>query len=189
MVEGSSVHAVVNEDRGAMRLPVDHVVSLGHTQIAHLAGPQGLSTGQRRLVGFRDAMKANGLKADPKLITECSAFAESEGLRAARTLLKGHTPFTAIVAANDRLALGAYDALAERGLRCPGDVSITGFNDMPLVDKVNPPLTTVRIPLYEMGSQAAQMLLAQLGPGRSPPRIVSLQPTLVVRGSTGSVKA
>src|SRR5689334_8998461 len=128
-IEGTAVHAVVNEDRKAMLLPVNHVASLGHTQIAHLAGPQSLSTGLRRLQGFRDAMKANDLKADPKLIAECAAFAEEEGLRATRSLLKGHTPFTAIVAANDRLALGAYDALAERGLRCPEDISITGFND------------------------------------------------------------
>jgi LacI family transcriptional regulator len=197
-VEGRPVHAVVNEDRGAMRLPVDHVVGLGHTRIAHLAGPQGLSTGQRRLQGFRDAMKAHGLKADAGLIAECAAFAEEEGLRAARALLQGHTPFTAIVAANDRLALGAYDALAERGLRCPADVSITGFNDMPLVDRVSPALTTVRIPLYEMGAQAARMLLSQLAPGRGGlkhgglkhdgPRVVSLQPTLIIRGSTGPVR-
>jgi len=188
-VEGAAVHAVVNDDRGAMRLPVDHVVGLGHRLIAHLAGPQGLTTGQRRLLGFRDAMKANGLKADPKLIAECAAFAEDEGLRAARALLKGHTPFTAIVAANDRLALGAYDALAERGLHCPRDISITGFNDMPLVDKVSPPLTTVRIPLYDMGAEAARMLLAQLNPGKSPPRTVELEPALVVRGSTGPARA
>ncbi|HEX7927837.1 MAG TPA: substrate-binding domain-containing protein, partial [bacterium] len=136
-----------------------------------------------------DAMKANDLKADPKLVAECAAFAEEEGLRATRSLLKGHTPFTAIVAANDRLALGAYDALAERGLRCPDDISITGFNDMPLVDKVRPPLTTVRIPLYDMGAQAAQMLLSQLGPSRGAPRTLALEPTLVVRGSTGQAKA
>lgn len=183
-IEGPPVHAVVNDDKQGIRLAVGHVAALGHTRIAHLAGPLGISTGQRRLQGFREAMKAVGLKADRRLIAECAAFTEEEGLRAARALLKGHTPFTAIVAANDRLALGAYDALAERGLRCPDDISITGFNDMPLVDRVHPPLTTVRIPLYEMGAQAARMLLEQLGPNHGPPRAVMLQPTLMARGST-----
>jgi LacI family transcriptional regulator len=188
-IEGLPVHAVVNEDKQGMRLAVEHVTALGHTRIAHLAGPLGISTGQRRLEGFREAMKATGLKVDRRFIAECAAFTEEEGLRAARALLKGHTPFTAIVAANDRLALGAYDALAERGWRCPEDVSITGFNDMPLVERVYPPLTTVRIPLYEMGAQAARMLLEQLESAPIQPRTVMLQPTLVVRGSTGPPKA
>ncbi len=183
-IEGMPVSAVVNEDRRGMQLAVEHVVGLGHTSIAHLAGPQALSTGLRRLQGFREAMRAAGLKADPRLIATCTAFAEEEGLRATRGLLEGATRFTALVAANDRLALGAYDALAERGLRCPEDVSVTGFNDMPLVDKVRPPLTTVRIPLYEMGAEAARMLLEQLARPDVVPRSVKLPPTLIVRGST-----
>jgi LacI family transcriptional regulator len=183
-IEGRPVFAVVNEDRRGMRLAVQHVAALGHTRIAHLAGPPGLSTGQRRLQGFREAMRAAGLKADPRLIATCAAFSEEEGLRALRTLLLGPARFTAVVAANDRLALGGYDALAERGLRCPEDVSITGFNDMPLVDKVRPPLTTVRIPLYEMGAQAARLLLLQLTQPGAAPRTVKLPPTLIVRGST-----
>lgn len=189
---GPPVHAVVNEDRRAMRLPVDHVAALGHTRIAHLSGPQGLTTGQRRLQGFREAMRAAGLTVEARLIQECGAFTEEEGLLATRRLFQTGAPFTAIVAANDRLALGIYDALAEQGLRCPGDISVTGFNDMPFVDKVQPPLTTVRIPLYEMGVQAARMLLEQItsraGTG-SRPRTVSLEPTLVVRGSTASAVA
>jgi LacI family transcriptional regulator len=183
-IEGTPVHAVVNEDRRGMHLAVQHVVALGHTRIAHLAGPPRFSTGQRRLQGFREAMRAAGLRPDPRLIAPCAAFAEEEGLRALRRLLGGRVRFTAVVAANDRLALGGYDALAERGLRCPEDVSITGFNDMPLVDKVRPPLTTVRIPLYEMGARAARMLLEQLTQPGATPQSVQLPPTLIVRGST-----
>ena len=99
-------------------------------------------------------------------------------------LFDGGKKFTAVVAANDLLALGAYDALAARGLRCPQDISVTGFNDMPFVDKMNPPLTTVRIPHYDMGVQAAQLLLRQIEKPGSARMSITLAPELVIRGST-----
>ena len=92
-----------------------------------------------------------------------SAFTEAEGARVCRELLDAAPDVTAIVAANDLLALGCYDVLAERGLRCPDDVSVVGFNDMPFADRFDPPLTTVRIPHYEIGAAAADLLLERLG--------------------------
>jgi LacI family transcriptional regulator len=183
-VEDKPVFAVVNEDRRGILLAVQHVAALGHRRIVHLAGPQDLSTGQRRLTGFREALLTLGLGSDPKLIAMCTAYSAPEGHRALAELLHARTRFTAVVAANDLLALGAYRALTDQGLRCPDDLSITGFNDMPLMDLVNPPLTTVRIPLFEMGVQAGRMLLDQLTLPNAPPRSVSLEPTLVVREST-----
>jgi LacI family transcriptional regulator len=91
---------------------------------------------------------------------------------------------TAVVAANDRLAIGCYDALDARGLACPGDVSVTGFNDMPFVDRLRPPLTSVRVPQREIGTAAAELLLGQLGDGSRDARQILLEPTLIVRGST-----
>ena len=91
---------------------------------------------------------------------------------------------TAIVAANDLLALGCYDVLAERGLRCPDDVSVVGFNDMPFADRFDPPLTTVRIPHREIGSAAAGILLARLGGDDGAAPQVRLPPAFVARGST-----
>ena len=91
---------------------------------------------------------------------------------------------TAVVAANDRLAIGCYDALEARGLACPGDVSVTGFNDMPFVDRLRPPLTSVRVPQREIGTVAADLLLGQLSDGSREARQILLEPTLIVRGST-----
>ena len=96
---------------------------------------------------------------------------------------------TAIVAANDLLALGALHALSERGISCPGDVSVTGYNDMPFVDRISPPLTTVRIQSYETGRHAAAMSLKPMETGESGnPSTEVLPVELVVRGSTGPAK-
>jgi LacI family transcriptional regulator len=88
------------------------------------------------------------------------------------------------VAGNDLLALGCYDALEQRGLDCPGDVSVVGYNDMPFVDRFQPALTTVRVPHYELGTTAAELMLEQLSGADAPPRQLALAPELVVRSST-----
>jgi LacI family transcriptional regulator len=103
-------------------------------------------------------------------------------------LAAANRSFTAIVAANDMLALGCYDALAEAGLKCPMDISVTGYNDMPFADRFNPPLTTVRIPHDQIGVQSSLLLLRKM---RDPEAVVPsmhLEPVLVVRGSTASVQ-
>jgi LacI family transcriptional regulator len=126
---------------------------------------------------------------DPRRIIVCNAFTESEGRRAFLALWgRGHS-FTAVVTANDLLALGCYDALLELGLRVPADMAVSGFNDMPFVDKLRPPLTTVRIPHYQMGAQAARTLLARLGNREAPIEHIRFKPELVVRGSTAPLKA
>jgi len=130
-------------------------------------------------------MKAAGLKADDGLIVTAESYSEREGQRAMTALLAEKRKMTAVVAANDLLALGCYDALAAHGLRCPRDISITGFNDMPFVDKLNPPLTTVRIQHYEMGLQAAKVLLERISTPDTRRVDLKLEPSLVVRGSTG----
>jgi LacI family transcriptional regulator len=101
--------------------------------------------------------------------------------------MAGGPEFTAIAAANDLLALGCYDVFAERGVRCPEEISVVGFNDMPFADRFQPPLTTIHIPHYEIGRAAAQLMLERLQDGDSDPRDVRLEPSLVVRGSTAGV--
>lgn len=188
-VEGASVFAVVNADGDGIRMAVEHLVSRGHRKIAHLAGPQDFTTGHRRREGFLRVMRDTGRDADPDLIVPCAAYSEEEGRCGTLDLLDRSSPFTAIVAANDLLALGCYQALMERGLRCPEDISVTGFNDMPMVDKLRPPLTTVRIPLFGMGAEAARMLLTQIQSTGETPRTVALQPSLIVRQSTAQAPA
>ncbi len=179
-----AVPSVVNDDATGIGLTVSHLAGLGHRRIAHVAGPQALSTGFDRHQGFLAAMKAAGLKADPGLIVIAEAYSEREGERAMMSLLDQKKKATAVVAANDLLALGCYDALTARGLNCPRDVSVTGFNDMPFVDKLNPPLTTVRIQHYEMGLQAAKVLLERINAPNTRRVDLKLEPSLVVRGST-----
>ena len=185
-LENALVPAVTVDDRHGIRLAVEHVVSLGHTRIGHVAGPQNVSTGHRRYLGFRDTMRALGLSAPRRTVSFAAAFTESDGASASARLLTRAPEITAVVAANDRLAIGCYDVLVGRGLRCPEDVSITGFNDMPFVDRLRPPLTSVRVPQREIGMQAAELLLSQLAGEDGRPGEVLLEPTLVVRLSTAA---
>jgi LacI family transcriptional regulator len=182
--EDGSVAAVTVDDRQGISLAVAHVAELGHRRLGHVAGPQNVSTGHRRYLGFQEAMQAAGLDAPAGCVSFSEAFTESEGARACAEVLAHEPRVTAIVAANDRLAIGCYDALAAVGLQCPDDVSIVGFNDMPFVDRLRPPLTTVRVPQREIGTAAAELLLAQLAASAEPPRELLLEPTLVVRAST-----
>jgi LacI family transcriptional regulator len=186
-VEDGSLRSAIADDCAGIKLAVDHLVELGHRQIALAGGPINLSTGHQRYEGFKAAMREHGLKVDRKVTLVGESFTIPEGQRLSRQLLGGGKEFTAIVAGNDLMALGCYDVLAEQGLGCPDDVSVVGYNDMPFSDHFNPPLTTIRIPHYELGHAAADLLLAQLDE-RSPngPSEVVLEPSLVVRGSTAA---
>jgi LacI family transcriptional regulator len=181
-VPDGSLPSATADDRAGARLAVEHLTELGHARIAHLAGPQDLSTGRQRREGFAEAMRDAGL--DPGLMRIGRAFTEPEGARLCRALLDDGEPFTAIVAGNDLMALGCYDVFAERGIDCPHDVSVVGFNDMPFADRFAPPLTTIGIPHYELGAAAAELLLERLqGSGDGPAQVV-LATRLIVRGST-----
>ncbi len=174
----------VDNDRG-VRMVVAHLTGLGHQRICYVAGPQDTSTGRERLHGFQAAMRAAGLDAGPGLTERAGVYSLEEGYRCASKLLAAAPGCTAIAAGNDLLAIGCYKALDEAGLRCPEDVSVIGFNDMPFVDRLRPPLSTVRFPHYQVGTEAAQLLLERLsGSADGPVKILFLAPELVVRGST-----
>jgi LacI family transcriptional regulator len=185
--EEGKASAVVSDDEKGMALAVDHLVQSGHRHIGHIAGLPNLSTGYRRRRGYEIAMRAHGLPVGP--IEVASAYSRAAGQVAAARLLDRQR-VSAVVAANDLLAVGVYEEIALRGLSCPADISIVGHNDMPLVDMLAPPLTTVRISHREMGREAAQLLLRNI---RESPDVaacnVVLTPTLVVRGSTAALKS
>ncbi|NGX98373.1 MAG: LacI family transcriptional regulator [Candidatus Afipia apatlaquensis] len=178
------VSSVVSDDERGMQLAVDHLVSIGHRKIGHVSGPLRVSTGALRRDGFVRAMKHHGL---PVHIQEASQYTREAGAGPAATLLKNNPGMTAIVAANDLLALGALDAVRKLGLRCPADVSVVGHNDMPLVDLISPPLTTVRIGHREMGRGAAKLLLREIETRSVASEHIVLQPELIVRESTRPV--
>jgi LacI family transcriptional regulator len=188
-LEDGSLPSVSADDREGARLAVEHVAALGHRRVAHLGGPQALSTGRQRHIGFREAMAGAGLEVDERALRFADAFTEAEGARVCGELLDAAPETTAIVAANDLLALGCYDVLAQRGLHCPQDVSVVGFNDMPFADRFDPPLTTVHIPHRDIGAAAAELLLERLADGAHQPRQILLPPSFAARRSTAPPRA
>jgi LacI family transcriptional regulator len=176
--------AVVGDDAAGIRDALDHLAALGHRRVVHLAGPGTFSTGTIRASAFVARCAELGLNGTVK---SAAAYSLDEGTRLTGEVLEdpAFRP-TAIVAGNDLLALGAYHALRAHDLRCPEDVSVVGFNDMPFAGDFQPPMTTVRVPHFDLGAEAARLLLDQLeaqAPGVTPVRIV-LPVHLVVRGST-----
>lgn len=186
LLNAGHIPSVTADNATGSALAVGHLAGLGHTRIAHVSGPQDLSTGLVRRRGYLEAMREHELPQDPRLLISCSAWTEEEGARAFGELLDSGVAVTAVVAGHDRVALGCYDALAARGLSCPRDVSVIGFNDMPFMDKMRPALTTIRVAHYEVGAEAARLLLDAFRDASRPARAVLLPPTLVVRSSTGS---
>lgn len=174
--------SVVNDDHESVLLALTHLKELGHTRIAHVAGPQESSTGRARRAAFDNVSASLGLHAR---VAEAASFTRDAGRKAMETLLKQRSAMTGIFAGNDLIALGVLDALRAHGLRVPQDISLVGHNDMPLVDLIDPPLTTVRIDVEAMGRQAAELLIEQLKRPEQSPSMRVLTPTLVVRGSTG----
>jgi LacI family transcriptional regulator len=186
--EDGSMSACTVDDRRGSELAVEHMVGLGHRCIGYVAGPQNVSTGHRRYVGFIQAMDAAGLPVPAARVSYAGAFTEEAGARACAAVLDAEPGVTAIITANDRLAIGCYDTLFERGLDCPDDVSIIGFNDMMFIDRLRPPLSSIRVPQREIGYAAADLLLEQLADKAPPAHELMLEPTLVVRGSTAPAR-
>lgn len=181
-----SIHAnsrlpdVVNiesdEERGAFEM-VRMLLSLGHRRIMHLAGPQGLTGAQRRVRGYKRALAAAKVQVNDDLLLPGTAFNAEAGRDAIRTWLRQHQGEKlpqSIFCANDSLALGAMEALAEAGLRVPDDVSITGFDDSLAARISVPQLTSVRQPLRAMGAKAVDLLL-----GRIEHRIAATTPSVI----------
>lgn len=185
-IDTHDVSEVINNDELGIQLAVSHLIELGHKQIAFLGGPQNTSTGRDRYRAFRNLADNGQFELDPDLCASCTAFTEAAGHTSMLGILDCNKPFSAVVAANDLLALGCYDALEERGMSCPGDVSVTGFNDMPFVDRFSPPLTSLHIPHDELGVRAANLLLAEIRDSDAPRTTIRLDPVLVVRGSTAA---
>ena len=185
----AGVTSVVTNDVHGIHLAVDHLVQLGHRKLAYVGGPLNTSTAMGRRAGFFAALKTYRLAVREKLVVDCPSFTVQAGSAAARDLLGvSNRSFTAIVAANDMLALGCYDALAESGLECPHDISITGYNDMPFADRFNPPLTTLRIPHDQIGVQSSLLLLRMMRDPKVSVPSLQLEPLLVIRGSTAELR-
>lgn len=176
-----SLPSVLPDDRSGIRQAVEHLLSLGHRDLAYVGGPEDVTSTIDRMAAFDEVLAESALAGRHALARR---YTEEEGFRVMTELLAGSEPMTAVVAGNDRLALGVIDAVRDSGSRCPDDISVAGFNDMPYADRVSPALTTVRVPTEDVGRQAASLLI-ELIEGREPPaRHVRVEPQLVVREST-----
>lgn len=161
-----------------------HLTELGHRRIAMICGRGGLWSSQARLDGYRAALQAAGLAYTPELVRR--NIIDLAGARQeANELLALPDPPTAIVAGSDSQAFGVLQALGERGLRAPDDLSVVGFDDVPVAAWATPALTTVRQPLAAMAATAVRMLRSDPATAAGEPRHIELATALVVRESTG----
>jgi len=160
-----------------------HLLDLGHRRIGLISGPGHAMASRARGDGYRAALDLAAVPHDPALVREGS-FTFEDGLRHTRDLLTRADPPTAIFACSDRYALGAYQAAHALGIRIPDDLSIVGFDDIPPVAQLSPPLTTVKQPLVDMAAAAVKMVVTLASGGRLPQRHVVYATELLVRGST-----
>ncbi|WP_211257833.1 LacI family DNA-binding transcriptional regulator [Lentzea albidocapillata] len=168
------------------RAVADHLIGLGHRDIAVIAGPEEWLAGDARLAGHRAALAKAGVLLTPDRLRHVEPTV-AHGKRAAAELLDLEPRPTAIVCFNDKVAVGTLQAARERGLRVPEDLSVAGFDDIDLAEATNPGLTTVRQPLQEMGRIAVTQLMRVLD-GHQPEALhIELATTLVVRDSTAAV--
>ena len=181
-IDRNGVNAVIVDEDFGVRSVLDHLMGLGHTKIAHIAGPPHTSTGYQRARVVSNHLRLNNLQSD--LVETTEKFTVEEGRRALGKLLSRNNNFTAIVAGNDLLALGCMDVAKELGLLVPDNISISGYDDMPFLERMNPALTTVLVPKYEMGSEATRILLDMISGESNGSGEHRMQPRLVIRNST-----
>ena len=180
-LQGPNVCSIALDQRRGGYLATQHLVSLGHTRIAHIAGVQHRPDAEERYLGYLQAHQDAGLTADPALLVQ-GDFTDKGGRQAMQLLLASGAPFTAVFCCNDESAVGARLALFEQGIRVPQDISIVGFDDLPISAFMTPPLTTVRQPIFAVGLYAARKLLNMMG---YPSEEVEVPPLeLIVRGTT-----
>lgn len=181
---GTDYNAVVHDDRTGGSLAAQHLVSLGHRVLAQLPGPADIETFVRRSEGFSRSVAAAG-REEVAVAAASAAPSFDEGRRLMEIVLDGPQVPTAIFAPTDVMAVGALDAIAGRGLRCPEDISVVGYNDIPISRYILPPLTTIELPSEQLGHVAARMALDLIADPSVRGQLVQLPATLVVRRSTG----
>ena len=165
---------------------VRHLIGLGHTRIATITGPLHSAAALDRRDGYKEALVEASLTIRPDLIA-LGDFTQEGGRQAMRTLLELAEPPTAVFVASDTMASGALQAARELEVRVPEDVSLVGFDDLPIASLLVPSLTTVNQPLYDLGAAAADLLLKRLDRPEAPPEHVWLPTQLVIRQSSAAV--
>jgi LacI family transcriptional regulator len=182
-----AVDSVMTANERGGWLATRHLIELGHRRIGCIAGPSDVTPSAERGTGYRQALREAVLSVEEELIMR-GDFQYESGYQAARQLLSMDDPPTAIFACNDLMAIGAISAAVELGRQVPADLSVVGFDDVPLASFANPALTTVVQPKHEIGVVAATMLLERMQDPDKPPRRRMLNTKLVVRKSTAPAR-
>jgi LacI family transcriptional regulator len=177
------VDAVLTDHQLGGYLATRHLLELGHTRIACIAGPSSITPGAERIIGYRNALEQAGLAYEESLVIPGDYHAQS-GLEITHAILQMKPRPTAIFALNDLMALGALRAAAEANCSVPGDLAIVGYDDLELAHFTNPPLTTIAQPKKEIGSQAVRLLIDRMSQKNRPPSRLVLPPELIVRRSS-----
>lgn len=167
------------------RLGVEHLLALGHRDVALLGGPSRHSTAKERERGYQEALKAAGRALRPELV-HYGDFREGGGYDGMKALLALSRRPSAVFVANNLMTLGAFRALHEAGVRIPDELALVGFDDMPWATSLNPPLTAISQPSQEIGSSAADLLLDRIARPERATRHLILETSLVVRASCGA---
>ncbi len=173
------------DNHQAAYVATQHLTQLGHQRIAQVTGPLTEDCAQERSRGYGDALTAAGIQPDPALVME-GDWSATSGHTALRELLTRAPDLTAVVAQNDRMAVGILQAARELGLRVPDNLSVIGFDDMPLASYFDPPLTTMRQDTFAIGQACACLLMEALSQPDAGPRQIRLEASLVVRQTTAS---
>jgi len=162
---------------------VEYLVGLGHKKIAMITGPSQWKSAQDRTRGYYQALQEAGIPADQHLVIEGDSWLHSNGYRNAKFLIQRGSAFTALFAQNDRIARGAIHALNEAGLKVPEDVSVIGYDDIPEAEFSDPPLTTIRQPMAEVGLAATRLLIQMIEGSATAAQQILFDTTLVERSS------
>ena len=183
-VTSEDARVITIDNHGGAYQMAKHLVRKGHRRIAIIRGAETNHDATERLRGYRDALEDSGLPSDPRLELP-GDFTEGAGYRAGRAALRLQPRPTAIFAANDAMAIGALSALREEGVAVPDDIAVAGFDDIPIARYVSPPLSSVHVPIAQLGERAMDLLLGAIaGAANGAARQVVLPTTLVIRKSS-----
>jgi DNA-binding LacI/PurR family transcriptional regulator len=179
------IDTVMVDNREGARAAVEHLIALGHHRIGMVTGLRGIAPTEERIQGYTQALEENGITVDPALIAIAYARVDG-GMHGATQLLSQEDRPTALFVMDGTMAIGVLQALAKYGLRCPEEIALVCFDDFTWAPVLHPHLTVIEQPTYEIGVQAAHLLLERLQHGEKAPREIRLQTRLIVRESCGS---
>lgn len=183
-IHGLAVDTVTSDNDGGAYDAITHLLDLGHERVGLVGGPEAISSMRERAAGYARALRKQGIT---QTLVRAGDLRERSGYSATLELLDLALPPTAIFSANNLMTIGVLTAIRERGLRIPEDVSLIGFDDLPTAELLQPPLTVVAQPTYQLGARAAEVLLRRVRHPEGPVQEIVLSPQLLLRASTGPV--